>query len=136
MLVDTNVISEIWRPAGDRQVVARFAALGDEVQISALTFGELFFGIQELPDGRKKTALEESYHTIRTTYRDKVLPVSLEISETWGRMQARLRALGRPTPMIDGLIAATALHHDLTLMTRNTRDFEATGVRLFNPWED
>ena len=136
MLVDTNVISEVRRTGGDARVTEYFVRLGDSARISAITFGELLFGIERLTDGRRKALLNHSYLSIRETFGDRVLPVSLEVGEVWGRLEARTRMMGRPVSTADGLIAATALHHDLTLMTRNTHDFEATGARLFNPWED
>ena len=67
---------------------------------------------------------------------DRVLPVTTPVSETWARLRARYWRARRVLPMADGLIAATALVHDLTLWTRNIRDFDGTGARLFDPWED
>ena len=135
MLLDGNVVSEIWKTHGDQRVKRAVRDLSGQLRISTITIGELYFGIQKLEPGRKRDALLENYAGLKAQYEGNALLVTAEVAETWGELGARLRRIGRPRPIADTLIAATALVHDLTLMTRNTRGFADTGVRLFNPWE-
>ncbi len=135
-LVDTNVFSEVCHPQGDSRVKQSFLALGDQVRLSVIVLGEIRFGISLQRDAGKQAELASWYGRLVGSFGHWVLPVTMPISETWGDLSARLKGAGRTIEAPDGLIAATALVHDLTLWTRNTRDFADTGVRLFNPWED
>jgi predicted nucleic acid-binding protein len=135
-LIDTNVLSEVRHPRGDPRVKAAFLALGDDLRLSVVVLGEIRFGIALERELRRQSDLARWYGGLLAAYGRVVLPVGREIAERWGDIAAGLRAAGRAIDAPDGLIAATALHHDLTLWTRNTRDFDGTGVRLFNPWED
>ena len=96
---------------------------------------ELRFGIALLGDPVRRSALAAWYAQLAARFADVILPATLEIAEAWGDLSARLQGAGRRIEAQDGLIAATALVHDLTLWTRNTKDFDGTGVRVFNPWE-
>ena len=80
--------------------------------------------------------MEKYYTGLARAFGDRILPVAAPIAECWADLRAVQRSMGRMLPQADGLIAATALVHDLTLWTLNTRDFDGIGVRLFNPWED
>ena len=139
-LLDTCVVSELVKPAPDHGVV-EWLAQQDELALglSALSLGELKRGIEKLAAGKRKTFLQKwlAENVIRR-FADRVLPVSAEVGTRWGELQAQLETQletkGKPMPAIDGLIAATALHHRLTLVTRNTRGMEASAVPLFNPW--
>lgn len=131
-LLDTNVVSEPRRRKPDATVVAWLRDQDpDLLFISVLTLGEIALGAEAR--GRRDPVAGRSLSTwlmsIRTTYEDRVLPVTGDVAETWGRLGAR-----RPLPVIDGLLAATALVNRLTLVTRNVRDFDALGVRLMDPW--
>jgi predicted nucleic acid-binding protein len=99
--------------------------------VSVLAFGEISRGIAQLR--RRSPAacpvLEQWLDRLKTDYADQLLPVTTDIAEEWGRLHAR-----RTLPVIDGLLAATALVHDLSVVTRNTKDFAGTGVRLVNPF--
>jgi predicted nucleic acid-binding protein len=133
-LLDTNVVSEPRRRKPDAQVVAWLRRQDpDLLFISALTLGEISLGAEAR--SRRHPAAGRSLSTwlstIRTGYGDRVLPVTGDIAETWGRLGAR-----RPLPVIDGLLAATALVHRLTLVIRNTRDSDGPGIRLLDPWQD
>ena len=135
-LLDTCAISEWVKPTPDPGVQEWFAQQ-DEVSLylSALSLGELKRGIEKLATGKRKTFLQK-WLTVNVIQRfgDRVLPPDTDVCLRWGEMQALLEKLGKPMPAIDGLIAATALQHQLTVVTRYIRDMESSGVVLFNPW--
>ena len=135
ILVDTNVLSEAMSPFGAEKVKDAIAEHHDSLQLSAVVMGEILYGVAILPEGRRRAEVQSIYDYLTTIYADRILPVTHDIAEIWGRLRAASRAERRPLALADGLIAATALHHNLTLMTRNTRDFDQTGVKLLNPWE-
>ena len=135
-LVDTNVLSEVRHPRGASRVKDRFLSLGNDLRISAIVLGEIRFGVMTARDEVKRTELSRWYAHLVESFAHVVLPVTLAVAEAWGDLAASARHRGRALDAPDGLIAATALVHDLTLWTRNTADFADTGVRLFNPWED
>jgi predicted nucleic acid-binding protein len=129
-LVDTNVVSEACR--GSRQAVAWLRSVRPEsVFLSALTLGEIMRGValRRKFDPQTATRLTEWLERLRRDHADRILPVTDRIALEWGRIAA-LRSRGD----IDGLIAATAIVHDLILVTRNVRDFEDIAVSLINPW--
>jgi toxin FitB len=132
-LLDTNVISETRKTRADDGVLAFLtAADAAGLFLSVLTVGELRKGVAAR--GRIDSAAAERLGTwvdsIETTFADRVLPVDVTVARLWGELSA-----GRSLPVIDGLIAATAMIHGLTLATRNTRDVEITGVSLVDPWQ-
>ena len=132
-LIDTNVVSEGRRKRGDPRVAAFMRNLeGEPVFISVLTLGELRKGaeMRRRNDARGAAALDQWIAEIEARYSERMLSVDRPIAEAWGRLAAM-----RPRQVVDTLIAATAMVHDLTLVTRNTRDFADTGVALVNPWE-
>lgn len=135
MILDTNVVSELWSPRGSDLVRARVLRAAPHVRLSAIVVGELRRGISRLDPGRRRGELQSAYRELVTRHAGRILPVDLAVAEAWGLLSARLAALGRPLALADGLIAATALVHDLPVWTRNTRDFADTGARLFDPWE-
>ncbi|PAW67782.1 MAG: hypothetical protein B9S38_11915 [Verrucomicrobiia bacterium Tous-C4TDCM] len=131
-LLDTNVVSALRRPKVFPQVARWVRSLPDDCMwVSVISMGEVRNGIErklrsDLEQGR---VLESWYETLQPFYGDKILPVDLEIAERWGQL-----AIRQPLAIADGLIAASALVHDLTLATRNTSDFEPHGVRVVNPF--
>lgn len=132
-LLDTNVLSEL-RRASPNAAVARWrtANEGADLFVSVLLLGEIRRGIASL-EGRDPTraaAYERWLETLQRTFAARVLPVDGAVADRWGRMNAV-----RPLPVVDGLMAATAIVHDLTFVTRNVRDVESTGARLLNPWD-
>ena len=133
-LVDTNVISEARKPNGDANVRAWIASVrpGD-LYLSVLVVGEIRRGIERLrPRDPARADLYEAWLlTLRRDYADRLIPVDAAAAETWGRL-----SVGNTVPTIDGLLAATALVHGLTLVTRNAVDFARTGVQLLNPFKD
>ena len=135
-LLDTNVISESARPAPDPGVMAWLAALDeDQAFISVISLAELRHGIERLPASARRDRLADWLRdALPARFGARVVPVDAEIADAWGVVVARSQAVGRPFGVMDAFIAATAARRRLTLVTRNTADFEATGLPLFNPW--
>lgn len=131
-LLDTNIISESRKVRPDPGVIAFLAsARSEELFISVLTLGEFRKGVKakRLRDPSAADNLQNWADLIETKFTDRILPVDRAIARLWGELSA-----GRSLPVIDTLVAATAIVHGLTLVTRNTRDVEVTGVALINPW--
>ena len=133
-LLDTNVVSELVRPKPDTRVVAWFRGTPDSaLHLSVLTTGELRSGVERLAASsrreRLRTWLEQE---LPDWFEDRLLAVSPAVADRWGRLVAAAR---RPLPIVDSLLAATALHHDLRLVTRNSTDFRFDGLETINPWE-
>lgn len=133
-LIDTNIISEVRKGnKANPQVLTWWAEVDDnELWISALVLGEIRQGIERSRqrDPAKARALEQWLGTLTTHFRDRALPVDSAVAEVWGRLNGP-----RPLPVIDSLLAATAIVHDLTLVTRNAADIKSTGVAILNPWQ-
>lgn len=136
ILLDTNVVSEAQRASGSPRVRDALARHRRDAHLSVVVLGELLFGLARLADSARKRAIIDNYDRMRRTVAHRILPVTEHVCARWADIRALRESTGRPLPMADGLIAATALVHGLTLWTRNTGDFDGTGVRLFNPWED
>ena len=135
-LLDTNVISESAKPLPSRNVLD-WLATADENQLflSVVSFAEIRHGIERLDRGRRRTALDLWLkEQLPARFSGRVLPVDLETADLCGHIIARARTAGRPIGAMDSLLSATAEQHQLTLVTRNIKDFEVTGVPLFNPW--
>jgi predicted nucleic acid-binding protein len=131
-LLDTNVISEARKPAGDPRVRAWMASTRSaDLFLSVLVIGEIRQGIERLR--RRDPVRADTYETWLTTlrqgYADRILPVSIDVAEMWGRLNVECSL-----PVVDGLLAATAIVAGMTLVTRNTADVVGTGVQLLNPW--
>jgi hypothetical protein len=137
VLLDTCVLSELSRPKGHAGVRRSVEALDPAcLFVSVLSAGEIAKGIALLTESHKKTTLQSWLQTLERAYQDRLLPVDLETSHIWGEITAAAQKSGRIIPASDGLIAATARRHGLHVMTRNTADFEPTGVLLLNPWQE
>lgn len=136
-LLDTNVISEWVRPRPDESVAAWLEGVNeDEVFISVISFGELRRGVDLLPAGRRRDRLERWVaDDLVARFHGRILDVDLSVADAWGRIMARSQRAGRVLGAIDVLIAATAERHELTLVTRNVRDFENVGIVIHNPWD-
>lgn len=136
ILLDTCVISELQRPSPHPAVYHRVEGLDDEtIFLSVLTLGELSKGVALLEPGTRKDALTSWIADIERRFRERILPIDVDVAHLWGEMTARARSNGIQIPAVDGLIAATALRHGLMVMTRNTRDFAATGAVILDPWD-
>ena len=133
-LLDSNVVSELRkRERADAGVRRWFTDVGDsELYLSVLTIGEIRRGIESIlrRDRPRALVLSRWFHTLVVDYEARLLPIDRPIAEEWGRMNA-----STTLPAIDGLLAATARVHDLTFVTRNTRDVARTGVPCLNPFE-
>jgi len=100
-----------------------------------LTLGEIRKGMHRLRAGRRRGRLESWLQVdLPSRFQDRILPIDAAIADRWGRISAIATAKGKPVPVIDGLLAATAIHHNLTLVTRNSSDVSGTGVATLNPW--
>jgi predicted nucleic acid-binding protein len=136
-LVDTNVLSELTRVSPEPKVEAFLRSASDNVYVSALSIGEIFKGIGCLAQGARRASLDAWLtEEMIPWFGDRVLPVTLPIAERWGGLAAEAKLQGKPRPVVDALIAATAIEHGLTLVTRNVRDYVGTAVVLLNPWPE
>lgn len=138
LLVDTNVISEILRPASETHVAAwSQRCVKSMLFLSVVSIGELRKGITILPASAKRTQLEKSIaEQVPRWFQTRILPVTRAIAERWGELDGLRQLSGLHLSVPDGMIAATALEHKLTVVTRNTKDFASLGVALINPWLD
>ena|ERR1700676_516635 len=136
-LIDTNVLSEYNRPGGPDAGVKRWLETTDRQaqHVSVITLAEIQKGIEPLDEGKRRAQLGEWLkRDLETWFSGRVLPVNRQVAERWASLVAQSVRTGRPLPTIDSLIAATALTYDLTIVTRNTRDFEGIGATTINPW--
>jgi predicted nucleic acid-binding protein len=131
-LVDANVLSEATRPQPAARVVAWLRQNERELAVDPIILGEVRFGIHLLPAGARRRRLEHWFD--EGVARIVCLPWEAATGLRWARLLADLRASGRSLPIKDSLIAATALVHGLTVVTRNTVDFRMTGVRVLDPF--
>ncbi|SCB27900.1 type II toxin-antitoxin system VapC family toxin [Rhizobium multihospitium] len=130
-LVDTNVVSEIRR--GNSQAITWLRSVDPStIYLSVITLGEIMRGIalKQKSDLRTAAHLEEWLRKLRHDHRNRILPITDQIAVEWGRIAAQ-----RPRGDADGLIAATAIVHDLMVVTRNIGDFDDTGASIVNPWD-
>ena len=132
-LVDANVLSEPTRLAPNPRVLDWLRRNERELAVDPIILGEIRFGIHLLPAGYRRRKLEKWFDD--GIARILCLPWEATTGLRWARLLADLRKSGRALPIKDSLIAATALVHGMTVVTRNTEDFVATGVKLLNPWE-
>ena len=134
-LLDTMVISETSKANPELAVLAWLnEAPLEYLYTSALCWGEVQFGIERLAPGQRRSAMRNWFHhEIAAMFGARVLHFDGEIALIWGELRAQAR---RTMPMLDTLIAATALAHGLTIVTRNIADFEGLGVTLINPWSN
>jgi predicted nucleic acid-binding protein len=132
-LLDTNIVSETVRRNPNKAVIAWLDQLpGEALYVSVLTLGEIRKGIEGLTDKKRREKLRLwMEHELPAWFEGRVLPVDLAVADRWGRLLAEV---GRPVPTIDSLLAATALYHELRLVTRNSGDFEYPGLEVINPF--
>jgi predicted nucleic acid-binding protein len=131
-LIDTCILSELRKPRPHAGVVAWMGGIQpDEAFLSVLTLGEIRRGIElrRTKDTVATRSLERWLRGLETHYSDRILPVTPAIADRWGRLSP-----DQPLPVTDGLIAATALEHKLTVVTRNTADFRRSGASVFDPF--
>ncbi len=135
-LIDTNVLSEFAKPFPSPDVKVWFdEADPDTLFASVITLGEIRLGIEDMQAGKRRTELEGWVENgLPAWFAANLLPVTKGIADRWGRVTIQGRRKGLNLATADGLIAATALEHDFTIVTRNVKDFAGLGVRILNPW--
>jgi predicted nucleic acid-binding protein len=135
IVLDTNVISELTRPAPNEAVLAWVDAQAD-VAITATTVAELLYGVVRLPDGERKSRLKDGISKmIDGRLRDRILAFDHAAATHYAEIVAGRDEIGRPIAMADAQIAAICRLRRATLGTRNVRDFESTGIAVVNPWD-
>lgn len=134
-LIDTNIISESTKKRPNAKVAAWLDAQdAQSLHLSVLTVGELHKGFHKLADARKRADLLEWFdRMLREEFQGAVLPITAEVAERWGKMTAESELRGEPLPVIDALIAATAIVHGLTVVTLNEEDMKRRGAKVLNP---
>ena len=136
-LLDTNCISELVRPKPEPRVMEWMEAADETMlYLSVLTVGEIRKGLAGLPQGKRRTHLETWLEVeLQARFAGRIVPIDAAIADRWGLIAAEAKRKGKALSVIDGLLAATALHHNLTVVSRNARDFTNTPVPVLNPWE-
>lgn len=135
-LLDTNCISELVRVKPEPSVMMWVEATDEALlHLSVLTLGEIRKGLAGLPHGRRRTHLETWLEVeLRARFAGRILPIDAAVADRWGLLAASAKGEGKTLSIIDGLLAATALHHNLAVVTRNVSDFASTQVQVLNPW--
>jgi predicted nucleic acid-binding protein len=135
-LLDTSCISELVRPAPEPRVLSWLDATDErQLHLSVLTLGEIRKGVAGLPLSKRRRHLESWLELdLQARFSGRLLPIDAAIADRWGILTADAKKKGAGIGTIDGLLAATALHFNLTLVSRNVNDFAGTPVLLFDPW--
>jgi toxin FitB len=136
-LLDTNCISELVRPKPEPRVVDWMEAADEALlYLSVLTIGEIRRGVAGLPQGIRRTRLETWLEVkLPARFAGRIVPIDAAIADRWGLIAAEAKRRGKPLSVIDGLLAATALHRNLTVVSRNAGDFTIAQLQVLNPWE-
>ncbi len=137
ILLDTNVVSELIRPTADKRVYAWLAAQpAESVFLSTISESELYYGVELLPDGKRKQLLLAAVtQMLEVEFRDRLLPFDSSAAGIFGSIAAHRRSIGRPISIADAQVAAIARSRNADLATRNTDDFVDCGLTIVNPWE-
>ncbi len=134
-LLDTCVISEFIKPAPNENVIKWFKKQNNgSLYLSVMTFGEIQQGISRLSDCSKKKSLFKWLCDVEQSFNGRVIDIDIKLAAYWGDLQGNLSREGNKMSVIDSLIAATALNFGMTLVTRNLKDMEKSGVSLINPF--
>lgn len=133
-LIDTNVLSETTKTHRDAGVTAFLDGVSNAF-ISVLSIHEFAYGLERMPEGRKRSNLTQAVESLISTFSECILPVGQPEARAAGALRAAAQQHGRTVDTADGLIAGTALVHGLTIVTRNENDFQGLGVLVHNPWE-
>jgi tRNA(fMet)-specific endonuclease VapC len=135
-LLDTCVISEFRKPQPQQSVIDWLdAQLEESLFLSAITIGEIQKGVTALPASKRQRSLQTWLDEVVYRYDKRILPLDVVALRRWGNLTAQLEKSGRVLPLMDSMLAATALVHRLTIVTRNVDDFADTGVKVLNIWE-
>jgi len=135
-LLDTNCISEAVSAKPDPNVESWVRAADQSLLfLSVLTLGEIRKGLAGLAQGRRRTQLEAWLDVeLQIRFAGRVLPIDAAVADRWGLLAADAKRRGKPLSVVDGLLAATALHHNLTIVTRNVADFKGLSIPVLSPW--
>ncbi len=136
-LLDTNCISEIVRIRPEPRVLAWIGDADENLlYLSVLTFGEIRKGVAMLPQGKRRSGLETWLEVeLQARFSGRILPIDQPVADRWGLLAANAKTKGKALSLIDGLLAATAIHHNLTVVSRNVNDFAPAQVPVVNPWQ-
>lgn len=136
-LLDTNCISELVRPRPELRVLEWMEAADETMlYLSVLTLGEIRKGLAGLTQGKRRTRLETWLEIVlQARFSGRIVPIDTAIADRWGLLAAEGKRKGKALSIIDGLLAATALHLNLTVVSRNASDFAVTHVPVLNPWQ-
>ena len=136
-LPDTNCISELVRARPEPRVTEWLQAADERMlYLSVLTVGEIRKGLAALPQGRRRTHLETWVEVeLQARFSGRILGIDAAVADRWGLLAAEAKRKGTPLAIVDGLLAATALHHNLTIVSRNARYFVSARAPVLNPWE-
>lgn len=135
-LLDTCVVSESTKLVPSDKVLRWLEVQNEqELFISAITLAEFWKGIAVLGKSKRRQNLEEFFEETVSTFAGRVIPVEQQVAVAWGNIHNEMEKNGRPIPIIDGFLVATARAHELTFVTRNVSDFARTGIPIVNPWE-
>lgn len=135
-LLDTCILSEVVKPRPEPRVT-RWLNQQEEgrLYLSVLVLGEIRKGIERLPASKRRTQLEVWLREdLRERFEGRIWPIDAEVALSWGLLQGNAEGKGRRLPVIDGLLAATAVVHDAVLVTRNVKDLEGSRAEIFDPW--
>jgi len=136
-LLDTNIISEPKQKKPNRKVLEWLGEQDEsKIYLSVLTIGEIRKGIARLDSGKKKAELEKWLEKLRNRFARRILPLSERTFLVWGKMCGEFENKGIVRFALDSLLEATALEHELILVTRNIKNFQNSSVTVLNPWED
>ncbi|MEY5015987.1 MAG: hypothetical protein RIS92_2345 [Verrucomicrobiota bacterium] len=133
-LVDTNVLSELSKPLPAGEVLQWFLKHEPELFVSSISLGEIRKGLEILPLGKRRLNLESWFRLVCERLEGRILSFNISTAHVWGQLVGRLERKGILIPALDSQIAATALRHRLTVVTRNVEDFKHTGLALINPF--
>lgn len=136
-LLDTNTVSDLVSVKPNQHVLDWMEAADENrLYLSVMTLGEIRQGVAALPQSKKRTRLETWLEVdLQSRFARRILAIDGAVADRWGWIMAQAQVKGVTLPVVDGLLAATALHHNLTAVTRNVSDFAVAGLRVINPWE-
>jgi len=135
-LLDTCVISELVKARPQTSVIEWIDSTKEEqIYLSSLTIGEIFQGIELIPNGKKKDKFLNWVNIdLLNRFQEKIIPITFEVAQKWGEISGVSEKAGKKLPVIDSLIAATGITFSLIVVTRNIKDLERTGAKILNPW--
>jgi len=137
-LLDTNCISELVRPKPEPRVVQWMEAVDEELlYLNVLTLGEIRKGVVGMPQRKRRTRLESWLEAdLRARFSGRILTIDSVTADRWGQLAAEAKRKGKTLAVIDGLLAASAIQHNLIVVSRNASGFTGLAIQVLNPWED